>query len=213
MKTYLVKTPKAIQRIFPERVWVYPKSSNAIYLTFDDGPIPIVTPWVLDELKKHDAKATFFCIGDNIRKYPEVFSRIHSDGHTVANHTFTHLNGWQTKISAYIEDVVKAQNTIAQLLPVKNHNTFFRPPYGRLSDKQSKALQKLGYQIIMWDVISGDFDSRISEEKCLQNVLKNMQSGSVVVFHDSIKAEKRLKYTLPKVLEFISLKGWECKSI
>lgn len=212
--------PRFIQRLYPERIWAFSRAINSVYLTFDDGPIPEVTPWVLNELKKHQAKATFFCIGNNIQKHPEVLKSVISEGHTVGNHTYNHLNGWKTKTSNYIENTEKASrqilNTIKQISGMDQKSfgsKLFRPPYGRITSKQAKILQKKGYKIVMWDIISFDYDASISKEKCLQNVLKNIKPGSVVVFHDSLKAEKNLRYTLPKVLRYISEKGWKCASL
>ncbi len=208
--------PRFIQRLYPERIWAFSRTSNSIYLTFDDGPIPDVTPWVLDELKKYKAKATFFCIGENVQKHPNVFRRILSEGHAVGNHTFNHLNGWRTDTAEYIENVEKSE---IQMLEINSefssdsyripNSEFFRPPYGKITSKQAKILKKKGYKIVMWDIISYDFDRNISPEECLQNVLKKIQPGSVVVFHDSLKAEKNLRYVLPKVLDFISEKNWK----
>ncbi|WP_410006352.1 polysaccharide deacetylase family protein [Aequorivita nionensis] len=199
--------PRFIQRLYPERIWAFSRSSNSVFLTFDDGPIPEVTPWVLDELKKHNAKATFFCIGENVQKHPEIFQRILSEGHSVGNHTFNHLNGWKTATSEYIENIEKAKKQMHNSeFKIQNSRLLFRPPYGKITSKQAKTLQKKGFKIVMWDIISYDYDTNVSEEKCLQNVLKNIRSGSVVVFHDSLKAEKNLRYVLPKVLEFIGEK-------
>ncbi len=194
--------PKLIQRLYPERIWAFSRSSNSVYLTFDDGPIPEVTPWVLDELKKHNAKATFFCIGENVQKHPEIFKRIITEGHAVGNHTFNHLMGTKTETSTYIENILLAEALIDSKL--------FRPPYGKISSKQAKILQQKGFKIVMWDIISYDFDANICEEECLQNVLKNTKPGSVVVFHDSLKAEKNLRFVLPKVLEFIKSQQLTC---
>ncbi|WP_347373851.1 polysaccharide deacetylase family protein [Aequorivita sp. Q41] len=197
--------PKFIQWLYPERIWAFSRSKNSVYLTFDDGPIPEVTPWVLDELKKYDAKATFFCIGENVKKHPEIYKRISSEGHAVGNHTFNHLNGVKTTPSNYIENTIQASALI--------NSKLFRPPYGRIFPKQAKMLQKKGFKIVMWNIISYDYDASISGEKCLQNVLKHIKPGSVIVFHDSLKAEKNLRYVLPKVLEFILEKGWKTSSI
>ncbi|MDC8002117.1 polysaccharide deacetylase family protein [Aequorivita todarodis] len=206
--------PKFIQRLYPERIWAFSRKQHSVYLTFDDGPIPKVTPWVLDELKKHHAKATFFCIGENVQKHPEIFQRIISEGHSIGNHTFNHLNGWKTATSAYIENVEKAERQMGNNSKFKIQDSrLFRPPYGKITSKQAKILQRKGFKIVMWDIISYDYDAAISEEKCLQNVLKNIKPGSVVVFHDSLKAEKNLRYVLPKVLGFIGEKNWLCKPI
>jgi len=191
--------------LYPERIWAFPASTNSVYLTFDDGPIPEVTPWVLDELKKYNAKATFFCIGENVKKHPEIFQRILTEGHSVGNHTFNHLNGAKTETLAYIENVERCHEAINSEVKIQN-SKLFRPPYGKITSKQAKILQQKGFKIVMWDIISYDYDANVSEEKCLQNVLKNINTGSVIVFHDSLKAEKNLRYVLPKVLGFIGEK-------
>lgn len=215
VKFKIVKMPRFIQRLYPERIWAFASTSNSVYLTFDDGPIPEVTPWVLDLLKEYDAKATFFCIGENVQKHPTIFKRIVSEGHAVGNHTFNHLNGWKTETSEYLENVEKAEKQITDEQPgmPEKFSRLFRPPYGRIRSSQAKKLQKKGYRIVMWDILTFDYDATISPEKCLQNVLKKIRSGSVVVFHDSLKAQKNLRYVLPKVLEFISEKNWECSII
>jgi peptidoglycan/xylan/chitin deacetylase (PgdA/CDA1 family) len=196
--------PRFIQRLYPERIWAFPHKRDSVYLTFDDGPIPEVTPWVLDELKKYNAKATFFCIGENVQKHPEIFQRILSEGHSVGNHTFNHLNGWKTATSEYIENVDKAEGQMGNKSKFKIQDSrLFRPPYGKLTSKQAKILQRKGFKIVMWDIISYDYDANTSSEKCLQNVLKNIKPGSVIVFHDSLKAEKKLRFVLPKVLQFL----------
>lgn len=207
MKAYLVQTPKFVQRFFRKRVWAFPFSEK-IYLTFDDGPIPKVTPWVLSLLKDYNAKATFFCIGDNVHKHSEIFTQIKKEGHAIGNHTMHHLNGHQTKLQVYLDNVEQCNSQFSIL-----NSALFRPPYGKLTSRQSKALRKLGYEIIMWDVLSADFDADISEERCLQNVSNHLQPGSIVVFHDSLKAEKNLRYALPKLMEVIKEKGWECAPI
>jgi len=235
----MVKTPKFVQRMFPERVWTFQnsylpaaKTRNTIYLTFDDGPIPEVTLRVLEELKKHHARATFFCIGENIEKHPDLFRRIIAEGHSVGNHTFNHRNGWKTSTEEYIYNVLKAEEEIMKWSKVEslmsedkiNANSpipdqpstlsnLFRPPYGKLTSKQSQILRQKGYNIIMWDVLSGDFDASISEDNCFRNVSVNIKPGSIVVFHDSLKAEEKLRYVLPKVLEVITEKGWDCDKI
>lgn len=213
MKPYLVKTPKLVQRIFPKRVWALPNKNNCVYLSFDDGPIPEITPWVLDELKKFNFKATFFCIGANIEKHSAIFKRIISDGHSVGNHTFNHLNGWKTGTKEYIENAVLCEAEIEKSAIQTQNAKLFRPPYGKATSRQLKILQKKGYEIIMWDVLSADFDTTISEENCLQNVLNKIEDGSIVIFHDSLKAEKNLRYALPKVLKFISERAWESKAL
>ena len=206
--------PRFIQRLYPERIWAFPHKRDSVYLTFDDGPIPEVTPWVLDELKKYNAKATFFCIGENVQKHPEIFQRILSEGHSVGNHTFNHLNGWKTATSEYIENVDKAEAQMGNNSKFKIQDSrLFRPPYGKITSKQAKILQRKGFKIVMWDIISYDYDANTSPEKCLHNVLKNIKPGSVIVFHDSLKAEKNLRFLLPKVLEIIKEDGYLVESI
>ena len=211
MSSFWVKTNWLVKKIFPKYIWSIPNTENKVYLTFDDGPIPQVTEWVLSELKKYNAKATFFCIGDNVKKYPEIFNKIISDGHSIGNHTFNHVSGWKTSTKKYIENTEVCEKEIANLNS-KNSN-LFRPPYGKIKPQQSKILRKLGYKIIMWDVVSYDFDTTISKEKCLENVLKNVQSGSIIVFHDSKKAFKNLEYILPKTLEFLKENGYTCENL
>lgn len=207
---YWVKTNRFIKWLFPNYVWEI-SSHDSVYLTFDDGPTPEVTRWVLGQLKKYRAKATFFCIGENISEHPEIFKSLISEGHSVANHTFNHLNGWQNSDSNYLQNVELCENQISTLNS-QNRN-LFRPPYGKITNAQSRKLRKLGYKIIMWDVLSADFDTSISKEKCLQNVLENMQAGSIVVFHDSKKAFANLEYVLPKILEFVISKNWNLQKI
>lgn len=206
---YPIKTPWLIKKIFPSLWWSVPTRENILYLTFDDGPHPTVTPFVLDELKKYDAKATFFCIGKNVIAYPEIYKRILDEGHAVGNHTYNHLNGWKTKNKTYLEDVNKASGYIDSFL--------FRPPYGRIGITQfrrlSKFMNKLKIQVVMWDVLSGDFDLRISPEHCAVNVLSSAGPGSIVVFHDSSKASPRIKYALPQTLKFFGEKGFRFHSL
>ncbi|CAM1351998.1 polysaccharide deacetylase family protein [Tenacibaculum crassostreae] len=207
MRLYFIKTPRILKQLFAKYTWSFFTHKKEIYVTFDDGPIPEVTEFVLDQLKEYNAKATFFCIGDNVRKYPAIFSRIVSEGHTVGNHTFNHLNGWKTSNDTYFENTNKCEKLLNQ------KTKLFRPPYGRIKKSQAKHLLAKGYKIIMWDVLSADFDTNISKEKCLQNVVKNTKKGSIIVFHDSIKASDKLYYALPKVLKEFSEKGYEFKAI
>ena len=201
-----VKTNKWIKKIFNNLVWDIPNSEKKIYLTFDDGPIPKVTEWVLDLLKSEEIKATFFCIGDNIKKHPEVYKRILSEGHQTGNHTFNHLNGWKTNTKSYLENFKLCETEHLKLNT--EHSFLFRPPYGKIKSSQSKAIRQLGYKIIMWDVLSYDFDPTISVEKCLENVISNTEQGSIIVFHDSLKAEKNLKYALPKAIQILKNRGF-----
>lgn len=201
MKLYWIKTNSFIKKIFSKYTWDIPNSANKVYLTFDDGPTPEVTEWVLDELKKRSAKATFFCIGKNIEENPALFKRILIEGHAIGNHTMNHLNGWSTSTENYIENTMLCNQSIYKHTNQKT--LLFRPPYGKIKNNQARLLLAQGYKIIMWDVLSADFDQTISKEKCLGNVIKNTRSGSIIVFHDSIKASKNLKHTLPKVLDYI----------
>lgn len=205
------KTPKLVKALFPSYVWDIPNSGKTIYLTFDDGPTPEITEWTLNLLKRYKAKATFFCIGSNIEKYPDIFQSINDEGHSIGNHTYNHLKGWKTSRQDYIEDAKKTEQVILKY--IKKHTSLFRPPYGKLTPKQGKALQTLGYNIIMWNVLSFDWDNRVSPEKCLKNVINVADSGSIIVFHDSKKAQKNLKYALPKVLDYFSSKGFEFKAL
>ena len=189
---YLAKTPTFVNKLFPRYNWRISKHPKCLYLTFDDGPIPEITPWVLDTLKDFNAKATFFCIGENIINNPNIFKRIIDEGHSVGNHTFNHLNGWHVKNSKYLENVALCNKVVQSKL--------MRPPYGQIRNTQAKELMKLGYKIIMWDVLSWDFSNKVSYKKCLNNVVNNVQGGSIIVFHDNLKAEKNLKYSLPKCL-------------
>ncbi|NIJ44817.1 peptidoglycan/xylan/chitin deacetylase (PgdA/CDA1 family) [Wenyingzhuangia heitensis] len=209
MRLYPVKTISIFKSIFNKWIWSFDTDKKEIYLTFDDGPIPTTTPWVLEQLSMYNAKATFFCIGDNIRKYPRIFNQITNKGHRVGNHTFNHLKGWKTNTNVYIQNVLKAEKK----LETHNNPKIFRPPYGKITNTQSKKLRKLGYQIIMWDVLSADFDQQLTAKNCTENVLKNVKNGSIIVFHDSQKAYPRLKETLPKVLEELSKKGFLFKVI
>ena len=193
-----VKTPILLMRLFPDLIWQLSHRDEVkkqIYLTFDDGPTPEVTPWVLEQLKKFNAKATFFCLGRNVDRYPEIYKQILSEGHAVGNHTYSHLKGSQTDNSEYFGDIELAGSVIDSKL--------YRPPYGRFRRSQIRQIRK-DYNIVMWDVLSQDYDSDINPEKCLSNVLKNVKAGSIVVFHDSLKARENLFYTLPVMLKKFS---------
>lgn len=207
---FWIKTNYLIKRIFSNYIWEIPNRENKVFLTFDDGPIPEITEWTLAQLKQYNAKATFFCIGDNIAKHAEIFQKVIDEGHAIGNHTFNHLNGWETSLEEYIENTRKCS-----LFMRDKGDGFelFRPPYGKIKPSQSRVLRKTGYKIIMWDVLSRDFDQTISPQECLDNVLKNIGSGSIIVFHDSVKAEQNLKYVLPKTLAFLKEKGFVCESI
>ncbi len=199
--------------LYPSLLWNKPRESKTIYLTFDDGPHPTITPWVINTLKKHQAKATFFCVGENISKYPEVISGIIKAGHRCGNHTYNHLKGWETSNMEYLDNVSKAETILNEQLGAKARNNLFRPPYGKIKPSQIKALQKLDYKIVMWDVLSADFDAEITTEQCYKNVVKLGKPGSIVVFHDSVKASEKLKEVLPRVLDHFSEKGYSFKAL
>ena len=207
--------PGFVRWFYPTRVWAFSRLKKEIYLTFDDGPNNQITPWVLEELKSAHAKATFFCVGDNIRKNPHILKQILSEGHSIGNHTFNHLKGSRTKTEKYIENVQKSEEEFKKYCSEKEliDNSFgsklFRPPYGRISKKQAGILEKQGYKIVMWDIISYDYDAGISGEKCLDNVISNVKNGSIIVMHDSVKAEKNLRYVLPNLLNILTEKGFQ----
>ncbi len=200
-----VTTPKLARSLFPDLIWSFSDKEKVIYLSFDDGPTPEITEWVLNILKQHNAKATFFCIGKNVEEYPKIFNKIIVDGHSIGNHTYNHLKGWKTNLNDYINNINKASKLITSKL--------FRPPYGQIKPTQIKKISELGYDIIMWNVLSIDWDKLVTKEKCLKNVIDNTNSGSIVVFHDSIKASKNMQYVLPRILEYFSNKGYRFKRI
>jgi len=204
---YLVKTPWLLKKLYPQLIWNFSRIQPVIYLTFDDGPIPIVTPFVLKTLKQFEAKATFFCIGDNVQKHPDIFKQVQAEGHAIGNHTFNHLKGWKTKDDVYVDNFNQAN----QLL----NTSLFRPPYGRIRRSQIARITALkpGLQIIMWDVLSGDFDMSLKPAACLKGVLKHTGNGSIVVFHDSLKAFNRLEYVLPRALEVWSKAGFKFETL
>jgi len=200
-----VKTPAIIPALFPNYVWSINTSNQELYLTFDDGPTPVVTNWTLDTLDTFNAKATFFCIGKNVEKYPEIYNEILLNGHAVGNHTQNHVKGWKASHQNYIKNVEEAKKHI--------DSSLFRPPYGKLTPKQGKTLLEKKFKIVMWDVLSMDWDTSISPETCLENVINKSNPGSIIVFHDSVKASVNLRHALPKVLEYFSEKGFEFKKL
>jgi len=203
-RPYFVKTPWWLKRIYSSRLWSVDTNEKIIYLSFDDGPDPVATPFVLDELKKYDVKASFFCIGKNVSSYPDIYKRILDEGHRVGNHTHNHLNGWKTDNKIYLADIAEAARYIDSGL--------FRPPYGRIRSSQARridrALKKEFSKIVMWSLLSGDFDESVTKEKCLRNVTDNAKAGSIIVFHDSQKAFPRLEYVLPRAMEFLIKKEY-----
>jgi peptidoglycan/xylan/chitin deacetylase (PgdA/CDA1 family) len=202
---YVVKTAWWLRKLYsPGLTWTIPTDKKEIFLTFDDGPHPTITPFVLQCLQQYNAKATFFCVGKNVTQYPDIYQQILDQGHTVGNHTHDHINGWKSGDMVYLKNITLAQQTIS--------STLFRPPYGRITRSQVKELLPR-FKVIMWDVLSGDFDLSLSPQKCFDNVVTNTTSGSIIVFHDSEKALPRLAFALPKSLEFFAGRGYVMKAI
>ncbi len=201
---YPKRVPSLLQLPLGSMVWRMPKARREVYLTFDDGPTPEVTNEVLGILDQFGAKATFFGIGKNVEAHPDIWQNVISGGHSIGHHTYSHMNGWKVNLKDYVADSEKAAELVDSPL--------FRPPYGRISPRKAKALGKK-YNIIMWSVLSGDFDRSIDSEQVSKNVLKNLKPGDIVVFHDSVKAWPRLEKALPKVLEHIRSKGWEARGL
>jgi len=201
---YFVKTPWWLKKLYPARLWNVDTKKKILYLSFDDGPHPEATPFVLSELKKQNALATFFCIGKNVLQWPEIYRRILDEGHTVGNHTQNHLNGWKVNNDVYMKDIAEAANYI--------DSDLFRPPYGRMTSFQAShlrlAMRGRKPRIVMWDILSADFDATTTAEVCLENVIFKSKPGSIIVFHDSEKAYLKLQYCLPKILQFFSEKGF-----
>ncbi|HUQ65097.1 MAG TPA: polysaccharide deacetylase family protein [Flavitalea sp.] len=209
---YLTKTPGLLKSMYPSCTWNFTRDQQVMYLTFDDGPHPVATPFVLDALKEFNAKGTFFCIGKNVKDYPAIYKRILNEGHTTGNHTFHHLNGWKTSDQDYIKNIGEARKYI--------DSNLFRPPYGRITKFQIRLLnasenvkQKTIFKIIMWDVLSGDFDMASSADKCVKNVISNAKEGSIVVFHDSEKALPRMQKSLIESLQYFSERGFKFDAV
>ncbi len=196
---YLVHSPWWLRMWFPQLLWSKERTSPVVYLTFDDGPHPEITPWVMEQLASYDFKASFFLIGNNAQKYPAVVDQLKQAGHLIGNHTFNHVNGWKTDLSTYLEEVRRGRTYTGA--------HFFRPPYGRIGRQQAKAVIQEGYEVVMWDVVTGDFDRNISAQRCFKNVIRYTRAGSIVVFHDSEKAWPHLKEVLPQTLKWLSAQG------
>ncbi len=217
---YFVRTPYIIEKIFSEIIWDLPNAENKIYLTFDDGPHPEITPWILEQLKKYDAKATFFCLGKNAEKYPEIVKQILQDGHAIGNHGYAHLNGWKTENDMYVKDFERGEKILKQVKDdyvqvqdskkisrfTRNDGEVFRPAYGKIKLLQIKIINRQS-SIVNWSLMPGDFDTDISSKKCYSNLTNNIKVGDIVVLHDNEKSWKHLEYSLPKWLEFIYNKG------
>ncbi len=201
---YIVHPPRIVRSLFNGVVWSVPGPAKDLYLTFDDGPVPGITPWVLDTLAAHGAKATFFCIGHNCAEHPELLQRIRSEGHTVGNHTYDHVRGLRTSTRSYLRNVLRCQ--------VITGTRLFRPPYLSISLSQLKAVRKR-FDVVLCDVLSGDFDTSIDGPTCLGNILPNVRPGSIVIFHDSLKGEERLRYALPRTLDHFAEKGYRFRAL
>ncbi len=195
--------PKFLRRLMPELIWEIP-SQDAVYLTFDDGPTPGITEWILHTLDKYNAKATFFVLGKNAELYPDLLQKIVEKGHKIGNHTYSHQKGWQMPLERYVEDVDFANDLL--------HSNLFRPPYGRITPSQARLLSQR-YKIIMWDILSFDYQTHTHPRKCLHNVIKHLTAGSIVVYHDSEKSFRNMSYALPRTLEHIKSMGLACRTI
>jgi len=205
---YFTKTPFWLKKLYPTCLWNYPRLADEkkIYLSFDDGPHAAATPFVLDQLKRYNAKATFFCIGKNVVAETAIYKRILMEGHRVGNHTFNHLNGWKTDSKIYLQNIEEARKQI--------DSDLFRPPYGRANAFQIRNLrEKLKYKIVMWDVLSGDFDPKVNGQDAAERVIRKSGPGSIVVFHDSTKAFEVLKVALPIVLAYFSGEGYVFETV
>jgi len=204
MYRYFVHPPAWLRAFYPKRIWRGDTSAHTIYLTFDDGPHPEITPFVLEQLAAYHAKASFFCIGNRVERYPSIFQMIVAQGHSVGNHSMHHLNGWRTDTSLYLQDVAKASELI--------NSNLFRPPYGKMNLAQARgiasAMQKPRSKIVMWDILSADFDTRLTGEDCFAICKKHLRPGSIIVMHDSEKAWPRLSYLLPHLLTYASKEGY-----
>ena len=204
----MIKPSKVFRIFYPSLLWEMPKAEKkTIYLTFDDGPHPLITPKVLEILRRYDAKATFFCIGNNVKLYPETFELVKREGHSVGCHTFNHENGWKTKTEDYLKSFSEANDLI--------HSNLFRPPHGKIKRSELKKLSTVNCQlsIVAWTVIAYDWDHALSPEDVYQNVIRNASDGSIVAFHDSIKAYSNMISTLPRVLEYYSERGFAFKAL
>lgn len=208
----LYKTPALLRRLLPGYTWLREAQGKVLYLTFDDGPIPEVTPWVLEQLEQFRAKATFFAVGDNLVKYAGIAQQILREGHRLANHTHNHLRGWETSMERYLENVQQCQQELERLDPHPAQQKLFRPPYGRITTKQAAALRP-DYDLVMWDVLTNDYDRSLSPEKCLRESIRCTQSGSIIVFHDSLKAQRNMQYALPRFLDHFTTQGYTFQTL
>lgn len=210
--SFPARTPGFLRKLLPGMHFTIETSEQIAYLTFDDGPVNLHCQWILECLRQHNAKASFFLVGDNVLKHPELVRSILEDGHTIGNHTQNHLNGFQTPTPDYLKNVERCQEALSAFLP-EDMPKMFRPPYGKLLPAQFKAIKRLGYEIVMWDVLSKDYDQNLGAEDVCNNVIPNTKPGSILVFHDNIKAEKSLKEALPKILSELAGKGFRFEAL
>ena len=196
--------PNFIRKLFPELIWSFSTEEKVVYITFDDGPNPEVTPWVLQKLNEFNAKASFFCLGKNVEQYTDIYKMILGNGHAVGNHSYSHIKGWGVGVSDYVQDFDLAANLI--------DSNLIRPPYGRITPTQARVLNER-YKLIMWDILSRDYSRTITRRGCVRNVVKHLRSGAIIVFHDSLKAQRNLRYALPRVLEVLQRENYECRKI
>ncbi len=202
----IYRAPFFLPWLYPTLTWRIPTTEKQLYLTFDDGPVPGPTDFVLETLSKNSIKATFFCIGDNVRKHPEVFKNVVAQGHVIGNHTFNHVKGWKTPLNDYVENTAQCDSIVEALNSKPGTTNLFRPPYGRITRAQIKALSN--YRIVMWDVLTHDYDQAKSPEACLKNSIRATRNGSIIVFHDSLKAERNMSYALPRYIDHFLGKGY-----
>lgn len=202
---YFVKKPQWLRRFYGDCTWEIETSDKVLYLTFDDGPDPSETPFVMEQLAKYNAKGTFFCIGKNVVEYPRVYESLIKEGHAVGNHSFSHIDGWKTNNKKYFSDIAEAAKVI--------QTNIFRPPYGHVTWNQVNRLKKDDLKTILWNLLSADFDEQTTREKCLANVIDNAKPGSIVLFHDSSIASRNMRYALPKVLEHFTKEGYRFEAV
>ena len=201
---YFIKTPKILQRLFVDFLWKIDTDEKVIYLTFDDGPHPVITPWIIDLMNQYDAKGTFFLIGDAVSRYPDLYQLYKANGHQVGNHTYKHIKGWQSRKKNYLKEIAQCAEVV--------DSSLFRPPYGQINLNAIREIKKQ-YRVVMWDVLSCDFDTENSSEICLSNVINYSKKGSIVVFHENEKSMKNIMYALPKVLDYFTKLGYLFKAI
>jgi peptidoglycan/xylan/chitin deacetylase (PgdA/CDA1 family) len=205
------RVPFFLPLLYPNLVWKIPTTETELFLTFDDGPVPGPTDFVLETLRKFNCKATFFCIGDNVRKYPEIFQKVVGDGHGIGNHTFNHVSGWSTSVNDYLDNVKQCDTEFRTSNFELPTSKLFRPPYGRITRNQINALAD--YKVIMWDVLTIDYNKNVSPESCLKNSIRVTRPGSIIVFHDSLKAERNMMYALPRYVEHFLEQGFSFKLV